>query len=123
MVKFGWKWVALAAVLGLGTAIAAPSAVAQETTVQEELELESRPERVDALQDLRGRDDGSDSNPFSGPSSMMDLIHRSVLSNPTSQQEFRQRQRRFMDSEAQQFRQRQQELLQQQESPQPETLP
>ncbi len=116
MVKFGWKWVALAAVLGLGSAIAAPSALAQEEVES----LESRPERVDALDDLRGRDDGSDSNPFSGPSSMMDLIHRSVLGNPTSQQEFRQRQRRFMDSEAQQFRQRQQELLQQQES---ETLP
>lgn len=103
--------------IGLGAVVIAPDAIAQNTSTS------SGASAIDPLGDLRIRDDGSDSsNPLSNP---LNLIHRAVLGNPVSLEEFQQTQQGRISDEASDFRRRQQEALRQesQNSSSDETIP
>jgi hypothetical protein len=67
---------------------------------------------VDPLEDLRTND--TDADPFSGSSSQGDiynLIHRMILNNGTSMEQFSQQQNENLGVAAEDFRNRQRELL------------
>jgi hypothetical protein len=107
-----------AALATLGLLALAPATLAQSTDP-------GRTPRVNAT-------DGFGSSEAAGglfgeSSSPFDLIHRAVLMNSTSQQDFNRMQRGHFNNEAANFRLRQQEALRQQQQPPlqptPEVIP
>jgi hypothetical protein len=105
-----------AALATLGLLALAPGVWAQSNSSDP-----SEAPRVDADEGFASPDS---SGGFGGSASPFDLIHRAVLSNGTSMEDFNRQQRGHLNTEADNFRSLQQEALRQQPSPEAvETTP